>query len=59
MQVNDEKTEIRINIDNLFLRGGVVVGIDDLIKIFQYSVDEGLVNAIKRKGKVIVSIKGK
>jgi hypothetical protein len=36
-----------------------VVGIDDLVKIFQYSVDEGLVNATKRKGKVLVSVNEK
>jgi hypothetical protein len=39
--------------------GGVVVGIDDLVKIFQYSVDEGLVKSVKRKGKTLISINEK
>ncbi len=42
MQVNNDKTEIRVNIQNLFLRGGVVIAIEDLVDIFQYSINQGL-----------------
>jgi len=57
MQVNNDKTEIRVNIQNLFLRGGVVIAIEDLVDIFQYSINQGLVQAVKRKGVTTISKK--
>ena len=51
--------EIRLTIDNLFLRGGVILGSQDLVDIFQYAIDNDIVQVSKRKGKTIVKIKEK
>ncbi len=55
MQVSKDGSEIKVNVDNLFLRGRVIINVEDLIEIFQYSIDNNIVNATKRKGKTTVS----
>ena len=49
--------EIRLTIDNLFLRGGVILGSQDLVNIFQYAIDNNIVTVAKSKGKIKVAIK--
>ncbi|MDY0193594.1 MAG: hypothetical protein RBR93_08705 [Aliarcobacter butzleri] len=49
--------EIRLTIDNLFLRGGVILGTQDLVDIFQYAIDNNIVTVSKSKGKTKVGIK--
>jgi len=49
--------EIKVNIQNLFFEGGVIIPIEDLIEIFQYSIDKDLVTVGKRKGRNTVSKK--